>query len=60
MDTEAQARLSSVLEVVEHEMRGLAALGDKRLQQVLETMALLRAEVRATLGRLDPPSSNRQ
>lgn len=51
-DVEARTRLGSVLSVLEHETPALRALDDPRLAGVLETIAVLRAEIVATLGEL--------
>jgi hypothetical protein len=49
VEIEATARLSSVLNVVENEIRALHALRDERLSAVLETMTKLRAEIVSAL-----------
>ena len=51
-DREAWSRLSSLLEVLEHEAAGLQRLNDGRLEGVLGQIALLRAEIVAALGSL--------
>lgn len=56
-DVEARSRLSTVLDVCEHEMRALNALGDPRLIHVLQMMTVLRAEIIATLATLTPDTS---
>lgn len=53
-DVEARARLSSVLDVCEHESRALDALRDDRLRGVLAAMNTLRAEIVAALAALTP------
>ena len=53
-DVEARARLSSVLDVCEHEGQALEALSDARLAGVLQAMSTLRAEIVAALAALTP------
>lgn len=57
-EIEVTARLSSVLDVVEHEMRALHALRDERLSAVLETMTRLRAEIVSALVALRTDEPN--
>jgi hypothetical protein len=52
---EARSRLTSVLDVCDHEMQALDALRDARLSGVLQAMMTLRAEIVATLA---PDASN--
>lgn len=49
---EARSRLTSVLELLEHEADALQRLNDERLENVLRQIALLRAEIVAALGSL--------
>jgi hypothetical protein len=51
---EARSRLTSVLELLEHEADALQRLNDERLENVLRQIALLRAEIVAALGSLHP------
>lgn len=51
---ETWSRLSSVLDVLEHEADALRRLNDRRLEGVLGQIALLRAEIVAALGSLHP------
>jgi hypothetical protein len=53
-NVEARSRLTSVLDVCEHEMEALDALVDARLTHVLQMMTQLRAEIVATLATLTP------
>lgn len=55
---EERSRLTSVLNVCEYEMLALDGLHDDRLGGVLQVMALLRAEIVATLATLTPDASN--
>jgi hypothetical protein len=43
-----------VLDVCEHDLQPLEALGDARLSGVLQAMALLRAEIVAALATVTP------
>jgi hypothetical protein len=58
VEIEATARLSSVLNVVENEIRALHALRDERLSAVLETMTKLRAEIVSALVALRTDEPN--
>lgn len=49
-DLEARSRLSSILEVLEHEAHALHQLNDPRLTDVLAAIATLSAAIVATLG----------
>ena len=60
LDVEAHSRLSSVLDVVEHEGAALDALRDGRLTAVLEAMNTLRAEIVAALAALAAPAPDDQ
>ena len=55
---EARSRLTSVLDVCEHEMQALEALRDPRLSGVLQVMTTLRAEIVAALAALTPDAGN--
>jgi hypothetical protein len=55
---EARSRLSSVLDVCEHEKNALKALEDDRLDGVLRAMTALRTEIAAALATLCPDSGN--
>jgi hypothetical protein len=55
---EARSRLTSVLDVCEHETQALHALRDARLSGVLQAMTTLRAEIVAALASLTPGASN--
>ncbi len=55
---EARSRLTSVLDVCEHEMQALKALRDPRLSGVLQAMTTLRAEIVAALAALTPDAGN--
>jgi hypothetical protein len=57
---EAWSRLSSVLEVLEHEAAALQRLNDGRLEGVLGQIASLRAEIVAALGSLHPVGGESQ
>jgi hypothetical protein len=52
-DLEARARLSSILDVLDHEAEALQTLEDRRLDDVLRAIVSLRTEIVATLGELD-------
>jgi hypothetical protein len=54
-NVEARSRLSSVLDVCENESNSLRALGDPRLNPVLEAMAVLQAEIVSALALLSGP-----
>ena len=56
-EIEARSRLTRVLDVCEHELQPLEALGDTRLIGVLQVMALLRAEIVAALATVTPDAS---
>jgi hypothetical protein len=59
-DLEARSRLSSVLDVCEHEAARLERLEDPRLADVLKAMSTLRAEIVAALASfLEPPTQGR-
>lgn len=55
---EARSRLGSVLDVCEHEARSLERLEDPRLDEVLQAMAKLCAEIVAALAELQSPAPN--
>jgi hypothetical protein len=57
-NVEARSRLTSVLDVCEHEMQALEALRDTRLSGVLQAMTTLRAEIVAALAALAPAAGN--
>lgn len=57
-DVEARSRLSSVLDVCDHEGQALVALDDARLAAVLQAMSTLRAEIVAALAALTPDVRN--
>jgi CHASE1-domain containing sensor protein len=58
MDSEARARLSSMRDVCEHERRALENLGDPRLEEVLQTISRLQAEIAAALASFHAPATN--
>ncbi len=55
---ELRSRMTSVLEIVEHEGRAISALEDPRVDGVLRAMNQLRAEIVAALAELGSPSGN--
>ena len=55
---EARSRLTSAIDVCEHEAHALEALNDERLGGVLRAMMLLEVEISATLAALAPDVSN--
>jgi len=57
-NVEARSRLTSVLDVCEHEMQALEALRDPRLSGVLQAMTTLRAEIVAALAALTPAANS--
>jgi hypothetical protein len=56
-DLEARARLSSVLDVLQREVDALRRLSDPRLDDVIEAIVVLQAEIVATLGALHDAST---
>jgi hypothetical protein len=52
---EARSRLISILDVVEHELKALEAIGDPRLRGAVGAMTTLRAEIVAALAELEVP-----
>jgi hypothetical protein len=53
-DLEPVSRLTSILAIVEHEGGELTRLGDERLEEVLDVLAQVRAELVATIVTLGP------
>jgi hypothetical protein len=49
-DVEARARLSSILDVLEHEAQALQRLEDPRLDDLMDAIANLQVEILATLA----------
>lgn len=58
MHLEARSRLTSVLDVCEHEWKALEALREPRLKAVLTAMTALRAEIVAALVLIEQPPSD--
>lgn len=56
---EATSRLSSVLDVLEHEMRALDQLDDERLDRIIQAGGVFRAELVAALAGLAAPARGR-
>ena len=56
-DLEARSRLTSILDICEHESHRLELLEDPRLDGALEAMRALRAEIVAALAALGPVGS---
>jgi hypothetical protein len=54
-DLEARSRLSSVLDVCEHEAARLERFEDPRLADVVKAMSTLRAEIMAALASFTQP-----
>lgn len=57
-DLEAQSRLRSIRDVLEHEGHVLSGLGDPRLDAVLRAIEELEAAIVVALGMYDQPPVN--
>jgi hypothetical protein len=57
-DVEVRSRLTSLLDVLEHERGALENIGDAGLDETLRAILHLQAAIGAALEALPPPASN--